>query len=193
MAVRAVSTAPRCKLCQTPHRASIDLLLERRSKGETDEVTGRRFNFGYVKELVEAMGVPNLTEENVKVHWKKHCEVISDAAEERAAEVHERMKAELPEDATLEQKIAWATRLFENQTLARIEAGEDPGLTWDQYIKLLGLQSQRKQDEAQQALFKSLGAGLQMALAKGDSKPALPAADIEVEATEEAEEAEVVA
>lgn len=187
MPVRAVQTELRCKVCASPHRAAIDLLLERRSRGDKDE-SGRRFNFEYVKELVEAMGVENLTPENVKVHWKKHSEIISEEAQGNIEATRERMLAELPADASLDEKLAWATRLFEEQVLAAIEAGATPGITWDQYIKLLGIQNQRRQADAQNELFRSVGAGIAGAFAHLGGQRA----DVELDA-EEAELAEIEA
>jgi hypothetical protein len=77
---------PRCKLCRSPQRAAIDLLLLRRSRGDVDG-DGVKITGDYLLEKFAQMGVENPTKDNLTVHFGKHCEVVQ--AEERQANADE--------------------------------------------------------------------------------------------------------
>ena len=83
MAVLQIASNQRCKLCKSPRRLEMDALLEMRSNGESDKA-GNRVNFEYVAAQYAAWHADaakpadrKLTEENVKGHWKNHCEKVT--------------------------------------------------------------------------------------------------------------------
>jgi hypothetical protein len=168
MAVLAIKTEPKCKLCKHPNRAEIDVLLERRSNGDLDD-KGRRFNADYVLEILGQWGVTNPTLLNIKGHWKNHCEVISsEEAEEVAAQLSElntEMLAILDEsDGSVDSDLRAIFRLGTKRLRGRILRGEDPGVTLDHQLKASSELTKRSHNESTRELLGTLAGGLVMAI-----------------------------
>ena len=191
MAVLATKTEPKCKLCRHPNRTEIDALLEKRSNGETDD-QGRRFNQEYVLEILATWGVKNPTAENIKNHWRKHCEVVSvETAEEQEQaldELKKDMLAILDEsDGSVDGDLLATFRLGIARVRGRILRGEDPGVTLDLAMKAAGELSKRQHNEAGRELLGALVGGIGRALAEPRQPRQLeqPGEVIEGEAVEE--------
>lgn len=192
MAVLATKTEPKCKLCRHPNRAEIDALLEKRSKGETDD-QGRRFNQEYVLEILATWGVKNPTAENIKNHWRKHCEVVSaetvEEQEQALDELKTQMLAILDEsDGSVDGDLLATFRLGIARIRGRILRGEDPGVSLDHAMKAAAELSKRQHNEAGRELLGALVGGIGRALAEPRQPKQLdqPAEviDVEVEAVE---------
>lgn len=189
MAVLPIKTEKRCKLCSHPNRPDIDVLLEKRSNGESDE-NGRRFNEEYVKEILSGWGVENPTLDNLKNHWKKHCQVVSsEEAEEAAAELNDlskEMLAVLEEsDGSLDGDLRAVFRIGIGRIKGRILRGEDPGVTLDHALKASAELTKRSHNEAQRELLGTLAGGLAAALAPPVQPRQISGAEvIDVEAVE---------
>lgn len=190
--VQVIRTEPKCKLCRNEQRDRIDALLLSRSQGAHD-VDGRRVNIDYVKEKLAEWGVPNPTDENVKVHWRKHCEVISDEVFEAAEAATSTALAaiaaldgeELTDaDAAVNRVIAVGRAQLE----ARVAAGDANLVSVDQMMKAVEVKTRRKADEGVNNLLTQLGAGVASVMVKQAEKQAeLPAPDLELTADEVAE------
>lgn len=196
MPVLATKTELRCKLCAHPRRPEIDALLERRSKRERDE-DGNNINVDYVRGRLREMGVPNPTAENIKVHWKKHCEVITsrelDVRQEAAIETVEKAKRgelEVSADEFLDFVIAQGFAEAE----ARILLDGRAGVTIDQALKAVEAKTRRRQEEAQADLLRSLGGGIQrvFGVVEDAARKGLDAPKAEIVEGEAIEEAELL-
>lgn len=185
MRVVAKKTELKCKLCSHADRGWIDdLLLKRSQRGK--DADGVSVNLPYVLEKLAELGVANPTEDNVKGHWKNHCEVISEevAAEQetRRKEIVKRADGEpVDVDAVLDKIIT----LGESDLDTRVELTGSSGVTVDQMLKAAQVKSQRRTDEATRQLLGVSAA----AIAGAFSGPALPppAPELEAEVIEEAE------
>jgi len=162
MAVLAIKTEPKCKLCTHPARAEIDALIERRSNREELE-DGTRINIGYVIERLREFGVLNPNEENVKNHWQKHCTKTSSttvvATQTAAAEkLIEILSGKVVVDVNADLDRLWAIGLAEIE--ARIAAGERSGITPDVLLRVAQEKTRRAHNETQSELLNMLGNGL---------------------------------
>ena len=197
MPVNAIKSAPRCKLCKTEHRPLMDSLLEMRSNGESD-ADGRRVNFDYVAaRYAELHPGEKLTEENVKGHWKNHCEKITVDEAGKLAEADAKVNA--AKAAVFDRVLGegWRDRpktpdeyLEVLRELAFIElhekaaSGAALGLTIDHALKGIDSSTRRKQEETTASVLRMLGAGIGQALV-AKKQEELPAAEvIEGEAVE---------
>ena len=201
MAVLAVKSAPRCKLCKSPRRAEMDALLEMRSNGQSDKA-GNRVNFDYVARVyAEWHDGGKLTEENVKGHWKNHCEKVTP---EEAGALQEAEAAVNEEKAAVFERVLgpdWRERaktpdeyLEVLRELAFLElhekakSGAALGLTIDHALKGVDSSTRRKQEETTAAILRQLGAGMARGLIEQrETKQLNPAGEIEGEVIEEAE------
>lgn len=170
MAVLATKTEPKCKLCSHPNRAEIDALLERRSNGELDD-QGRRFNADYVIEILASWGVTNPTIENLKNHWRKHCEVVSaeeaEQVETALSELNQEMLAILDEsDGTVDADLKAIFKLGMKRIRGKVLRGEDPGVTLDHQLKASAELTKRAHNESTRELLGQLGSGLALALSQ---------------------------
>jgi hypothetical protein len=204
VAVLAIQTAPRCKLCQHARRQEIDALLERRSNGESDD-TGR-FNLQRILDILGSpeFEVPNPTKENVTVHWSKHCEKVEqgqvDEQEEKKKALSTRALAMCEE----EFGVDWQDRVLTNDEYLvfvricaqydlsqKILAGEKTGATIDHGIKSVGESTKRKSNEALDEIRKGMGLALQAVAQReleSGQRPALPAGVPEIIDAEPEEE-----
>lgn len=189
MAVLAIKSEPRCKLCQSPERAAIDALLEQRSNGESDD-QGNRINLAYVLRQFAAWGVANPNEDNVKVHWRKHCQkntsqVVAAANEQAAEAVIKILRGEGdPVDVNADLDKLWAVGMAELD--ARIARGERSGLTPDMLLKIAAEKSRRSHNETQDSLLHALVGGIGASLQQAASPRKLPEGEVvlEIEATD---------
>lgn len=192
-AVQPIKTVTRCKLCAHPRRTEIDELLLKRSEGAVDE-QGRRYNAERVKELLSEMGVQNPTDENIKVHWGKHCEKVSTelvaAQERKRIEVLEKIKdGETSDLLTPDQALDFVIAQGAEELQLRIENEGKAGITVDQMMKAIEVKTRRKADDGVNKLLNEVGRGIAgvfvKKLAAGQPEPPpLPAADVvEGEAT----------
>lgn len=163
MAVLAKHTELRCKLCASEHRAQIDALLERRSKRERDE-EGNAINLDYVLVELARLGVENPNADNVKNHWKKHCEYVSEAevAEQQEAVegMVEKMNSGELEFADADAALDWIITQGVTEAEAKLRLGGKVGITIDQVLKAIDSKTRRKQNEAQGELLRGLGGAL---------------------------------
>jgi hypothetical protein len=183
---------PKCKLCRHDRREHIDQLLLARSMRQTDPATGQQINLQYVLDALRGLGVENPTEENIKVHFRRHVEVVDSAAADEMDKASEELFAELIEQApahlTAANVAEWQIKLWMARELARLRSGEGPSITTDQAQQAQRILVQSRQNEAQEKLLGGMVGVLGAALRDRkqiESKP------LEIEA-EPVEEAEVV-
>lgn len=187
MGVVARETAVRCKLCQHHRRQDIDALLEMRSKRQ--QLDGQTVNLAYVRAQLAEWGVDNPTEENVKNHWQKHCEVVS---EEAMVERRNRVKEII--DRVL--GVGWENRIVTpdeyNAVIPQLSlhglvdqgaGGKGLGITPDHALKAISESTRRVKDEATADLFRALGGAVQASMAglSTPNAPELPAGDDVIE------------
>jgi hypothetical protein len=190
VAVLAIQSAPRCKLCQHAKRSEIDALLERRSNGESDE-TGR-FNLQRILDILGSpeFDVTNPTKENVTVHWRKHCEKVEQGQVDEMQEKKQELSTRALAMCEAEFGVDWQDRVLSNDEYLifvricaqydlsqKILAGEKTGATIDHGIKSVGESTKRKSNEALDEIRKGMGQALQAVAQRelGISRPALPA------------------
>jgi len=186
MAVLALKTEPKCKLCTHPARAEIDALIERRSNRETME-DGTRVNIEYIIAEFEKMGVVNPTGDNVKNHWLKHCSRTSEttvvATQKAASEALIKiLSGEVTVDVNRDLDRLWAIGLAEIE--ARIATGERSGITPDVLLRVAQEKTRRAHNETQSELLNMLGTGLAAAFkpaAKQIEEATIDAEIIEIE------------
>lgn len=193
LAVRAVKTEHRCKLCKNPHRGEIDALLLQRSQ-RVILPDGTPVNGDFVKARLVEFGVENPTHENLTLHWKNHCETV-DAEEEAEIEaVVDSVLANVTVDELRAMTTADRLDLLELQGYVEIQARlrktGKTGLTTDQLLRIAELKQRQKANEDQRRFLGALGAGLQMAIEKAHEPKALPAAHPDLEAEVVREEVE---
>lgn len=198
MAVLAIKTEPKCKLCKSAVRPQIDALLEKRSRREED-AGGNRINEEYVLTTLAEWGVENPTAENIKNHWKKHCEVvdgslIEDADRVKAEQADARIKvvdrvlgADWREVTPSPEQILELERaLFPFDVEVRILSGQPLGITFDTVHRGIDSSTRRRQEENTGKLIGALGQGIAAALGQKSEQPAIEA-PVDSEAVEDAE------
>lgn len=186
MAVVASRTVATCKICKSPHRQTVDALLERRSNRE------KGVNEEYVKAQMLELGFVNPTTENLKTHWRKHCEVISDQQEEERGRVLDEALRRFAEGERIsDDELLELIKFCGYYDLAkRVEAGEMTGVTIDQALKAVAEKTKRRHNEEAANLMRGVGGAI--AAAFGGPKPVAGATVLEIEPSDEAEDAEVV-
>lgn len=166
MAVLATKTERRCKLCTHPRRADIDALLERRSNRERDEA-GSNINEEYVLKQLGDWGVHNPTPDNIKAHWKRHCEVITSKTLEATQKVALEKSRELIEGGKhvdVDENLRWLVTVGRAEIEERIVRGEKSGVTIDHVLKATAELTRRSHNAAQHDLLKELTGGIAQAL-----------------------------
>lgn len=166
MAVLAIKTEPKCKLCTHPNRPEVDALIERRSNREELE-DGTRVNLEYVLARFRELGVDNPTEENIKNHWQKHCQkttsgtviATQDAAAEKLLAI---MRGDIVVDVNADLDRLWAIGLAEIE--ARLSRGEKSGITPDVLLRVAQEKTRRAHNETQSELLTALTGGIAGAL-----------------------------
>lgn len=179
--VVAIKRELRCKICRDQRRAEIDALLLRRSQSEKD-ADGNRINLEYVKAKMAEWGIPNPTDENVKTHWRKHCEIVGDgtteAQETAATAVVDAFRGGdtsgvlVNPDEALDLIITQGMAEMD----ARVRVDGKAGITVDHVMKAIEVKTRRKQDDGINKVLRELGAGIGNAvLRKAGAAAALPA------------------
>jgi hypothetical protein len=193
VAVLAIKNEPKCKLCQSPRRAEVDVLLERRSNLETDGI-GKRINLAYVLAAFAEWGVTNPTEENVKTHWRKHCEKIESGVVEQmqtaALQALDRMERD-GVVVNVNEDLDWLWAIGIAEIRERVARGDRSGITPDLLLKVAAEKTRRQHNESQEELLRSLAGGMAQAL--GERRVALGRPEALPEVVEDAEFAEVPA
>lgn len=200
MAVLAIGSHPRCKLCSHTQRPAIDALLEMRSRRQTDE-KGENVNLDYVLRVLTEWGIENPNEDNVKNHWKKHCQLVdeadaakiegeADALTEARVAVWERIFGEdwMTGSPTPEQILEWQRAEYLFTQYARVKAGKETGISHDQLDRAINTTTRRSSEEKADSLVKMLGEATGTALVNlSAAKRAEAEAAVDVEVSEEAE------
>lgn len=186
MAVIALKTEQRCKLCTHPQRPLIDSLLEQRSDRSKDS-TGTLVNGEYVQEKLKELGVPNPTRENMSVHWRKHCQKVTgqtgEEMGEEQAQALEELLAILDSDEYPDTMDGSLQRLFAlgmAEIGLRIRRGLPSGISPDQLKWVAGELTRRHHNETQADLLQALADGMGHAEITAvkvtvSSKPEVPA------------------
>ena len=183
--VRVVKNEPKCKLCRHPKRSDIDALLLRRSNRERDEA-GRSINLDYVLEALTALEVLNPNVDNVKLHWQKHCEVVStETAVAQDLALNKLIDEVTPEQwaaMSADQKLNWIANAGLTQEMVRIVTEGKSTISIDHVLRAMGEQRQRKQEESATKLMQELGGGIVTALARAAEPKQIESAEIVVDA-----------
>lgn len=193
MAVRATKTEPKCKLCRHEKRDEIDAILELRSKLTRDPVT-KELIWTAPKVLAQLAewGVENPTEENIKTHWKRHCEVVSEesaAADDAAAlEAFKKLLTGEAGHADADEMLRLVVSIWGAKVAEQIARGEVPNITTEQMLKAQAELTRRSTSETQHQLLTMFAQGMtQAAQLKGGEQVQLEAGDDVIEQAEDAD------
>lgn len=173
--VVATKSEPKCKLCRHPQRAEIDHLLELRAARTRGPDGQLAYPLSVVLAKLEEWGVENPNEDNVKNHWRKHCEVVDETRGTEVAvqvdDTRDEMLAILDAaDATVDGGLRAVWDVGMQRLRRKILRGEDPGVTTDHMLKAAAELTKRSHNEAQHELMTALTGGIAQAL----SRPAEP-------------------
>jgi len=167
VAVLAIKSEQRCKLCSHVRRTDIDALLERRSNLEEDSA-GNRINAVYVIAQLRDWGVVNPTEENLKSHWRKHCEKITgtdvELVQTAALEAVAQMREGSHPDINFDLDMLWKIGVAE--IMDRVARGLPSGLSPDLVLKIAAEKGRRQHNETQDELMRTLVGGVGLALSQ---------------------------
>jgi hypothetical protein len=180
MPVLAVKTQATCKICKSPARADIDKLLEARSNREKD-AAGNLINGEYVLRAMKDFGIVNPTNDNMKIHWSKHCQVVSEAVIEQATAAVADKIAALQEGAPhvdVDDNLRWLVSVGRAEIEARILEGRPSGVTVDHILKATAEMTRRHHNEATRDLLSLMGQGIAAALDRGPEKKELESGDV---------------
>jgi len=182
--VLAIKTEQRCKLCRHDQRPAIDALLEARSLRKKDE-QGRPINLAYVLERFREMGVENPNEDNIKAHWKKHCEQVSEAKLAEAESIRDEIIAKLDAGeldlADIDESLKVLFTIGYHEALERYRRGEKTGITLDHLDKWANTLQRRRVNENVSNLIGALAGGVARAVSGGSVQGELPPAPVEDE------------
>lgn len=181
MPVRAIKDERRCKICRSEKRTQIDALLELRSNAGRDE-NDVRVTAVYVTERMKEWGIANPTLENIKIHWQKHCEVVSDemAANLDAAVLRAVMAGE---QVDVDTALRTMYTIGFTELTEKVKNGQKSGIGPDLLVKISDAITRRKTSDAQSELLNAVGGGIRAALA-GRRAPELEEATIDAEFVE---------
>lgn len=204
MPILATKTELKCKLCSHAERPAIDEQIERRSK--------REINLEQLLEKLRGFGVVNPTKENVTLHLRKHCRIVTAEEAQAEAATKEALGSRALEMCEKEFGPGWQERVLtadefliltriasQHDIYVRMSQGEKTGATIDHGLKAVGETTRRRFNEAEtdmkRGVVKALQAFGQAALSN-TQRPALNAGEFDrdeivVEAGEE-EDAEQV-
>lgn len=172
MPVLPIKTELKCKLCKHPEREAIDALLEMRSNRQKD-AAGVLVNEAYVKDFLLKAGVDNPTLDNIKNHWKKHCEVVKEETKEALEGEREKAIADLmarAHEMSLDDLMEWVARQGVHEAMLRELLEGKSGVTLDHSMKAVDTITRRKQENGQRKFFEALGGGIAKALSGGNVK-----------------------
>lgn len=197
MPILATKTELKCKLCSHPEREVIDRYIEQRSR--------REINLEQLLEKLRGLEVTNPTKENVTLHLRKHCRIVTAEEAQAEAAAKEELGSRALEMCEREFGPGWQERVLtadEFLTLTRIASqhdialrmsrGEKTGATIDHGLKAVGETTRRRFNESESDMKKGVVEALQMfgqAALKSADRPALPPGEPEV--VEDAEYSEI--
>ena len=187
MGVLPSKTVASCKLCKHPRRSEIDELLLLRSQKARDPVTKKLTHTADIlrERLASEFGVENPTLENLAMHWKKHCEVVSDAEVADVTAALDEHNAELlaiidASDGTVDANLRVIHKLSMARIRGRVLRGEDPGVSVDQGLKAVGELTKRQDNEAKNELLTALTGGIVDSIAAGRQPKQIEAGEVEI-------------
>ena len=187
MGVLPSKTVASCKLCKHDRRSEIDELLLKRSLKTRDPVTKQLTHTADIirQLLADDFGVENPTLENLAVHWKKHCQVVTDAEVADVAKALDEHQEELlaivdGSDGTVDSNLRVIHRLSMARIRGRILRGEDPGVSVDQGLKAVGELTKRQDNEAKHELLSALTGGIVDSIAAGRQPKQIEAGEVEI-------------
>lgn len=172
MKVVETQSVQRCKLCSHESRTEIDQILLKRSLGEADDEG--RWNIERVLKALGELGVTNPTKENVTIHWRKHCEAVSEEVVQEREEAKEAVAARSMAMADEALGVGWRERVLspdeylilvriaaQHDLALRMASGERTGATIDHGLKSVGEVTKRKSSEALDDVRKGIGAAVE--------------------------------
>lgn len=184
MAVIALITERRCKLCSHESRDAIDALLEIRSNRGTDDA-GVVVNLDYVLNQLRLWGVENPTRENISVHWRKHCQVVKGDVGEVIASAQGNAVADLlailDSEEYSDNMDGQLERLWDlgfAEIRRRIASGQTSGITVDQLRWVAGERTRRAHNETQGDLLRWIGLGIADAVSRPSVVSARPVPEL---------------
>ena len=182
----------KCKLCSHAERIRIDEQIERRSK--------REINLEQLLAYLRELGVKNPTKENVTLHLRRHCRIVTAEEAEAEAATKEAVSGRALEMCEKEFGPGWQERVLtadefliltriasQHDIAVRMAAGEKTGATIDHGLKAVGETTRRRFNEAETDMKRGITKALELALAGGRERKALNAGVIDAEVVEEAE------
>jgi hypothetical protein len=184
--VTALKHEPMCKLCRHPRRTEIDQLIELRANRTRDPETGKlAYTMPVVIEKLAEWGVDNPNEDNVKNHWRKHCEMIKDGAAAAhgvavVANTDDMLAILDKSDGTVDGYLRSVIELNAGAIRAKILRGEAPGVTVDHALKAVAELTKRSHNEAQHNLMEALAGGIAHAIDGKKDPKQIPSGDYEI-------------
>jgi hypothetical protein len=177
---------PKCKLCRHPQRNEIDQLLLLRKELTRDPEGKLMYTLPVVLKTLGEWGVENPTEDNIKNHLKRHCEVLADGAAPSATgeEVH-RIEQDMLEaldssDGTLDGDLLSMWQIGKLRLRKRILRGEDVGVTNDHMLKVAAELTKRSHNQSQHELITALTGGIAQAIGQAAQPKQLGPVEFEV-------------
>jgi len=162
-------TEEKCKFCQHEARPDIDDILLERHEG--------KLTIAESLAKIALLDVPNPNYDNMRLHFKKHCEVLSetqlaerDANEGKvsdlAQEILNMCNKEFGEGwesrpLTNDEFLLFTRICSQHDMLLRIRRGEKTGATIDHGLKSVGEGTRRKHNESEEEMKNSIGAALE--------------------------------
>lgn len=166
MPVRQVKFDARCKICNSPARAEIEELIDRRVRGEKAD-DGSRITVKTIVEAMKTWGFENPNDDNVKLHTKNHIEIVDTEAEAAIDEAIQTTIAMLNDGSSFADVDQSLRRLFTigmAEMEAKITAGQKSGIGPDLLVKISDAITRRKQSDAQSELLRMVGGGIAAAI-----------------------------
>jgi hypothetical protein len=179
MAVLQLKSVGRCKICSSPHRRSIETLLEHRSHRRKD-TAGKRITASYVMDKMAEFGVVNPTVENITIHTSKHIKFVADSKELHKLDSGRRMAVKLREGVPpvdIDENLRWMISVGRSEIEDRLIRGEKSGITTDHILKATDALTRRQHNEAQHELLGALVGGIGHAIGAVPAKPVNPVPD----------------
>ena len=176
MQILSLVTQTQCKICRSEGRVQIDALLLARAMKERDE-WGKRVTMTTIHRLMEELGIPNPTRDNVETHLEKHCELVDDAdlalrdvidLADQARMLGARFDEQGPATAdTLPDRVI---QMYDLQIRSELRDGKVPRVTADQVRAMIDTKTRRRQNERLTDLLDIHAAALSGAVGWDDQK-----------------------
>jgi hypothetical protein len=179
LSVVPIKSEPRCKICNSTDRPELDELLLQRSRRHRLE-DGSYVTEKVVLARMAELGIANPTVDNLRLHWKRHCEVVSRKHQEERDEEALKLLDGLSAEDLLGMNRQQLVDLLMRQGIAeaRVRASQTgkSGITMDHVLRLVELQIKEKGSEDQRRFLEAIGGGIARAL--GPGVPHLPAGEV---------------